>query len=185
MRRNCLLSIDDCISSYRSSIMGFATIMVLLVHQYTVLDSAILDVFSHIGHWGVDIFLFVSGYGIAHSLAKNKTLVFFQNRIRKVLPICLLIGGFGLVLSIIHNQVDWVNLIPRLLCLDNWYIYTISIYYLLSPSIFKIMKWKSWVLPFVVLMFSLVNSIFCFSEFFFFGFIFLLFLLFFFIALLL
>lgn len=158
--KNILMDICSCISKYRSSIMGFATIMVLLVHQYAVHDSVILDVFSHIGHWGVDIFLFVSGFGIAHSLSKNTKVVFFLNRLKKMLPICLVVGLFGLTIDILHREVDLVNLVPRLLCLDNWYVYTISIYYILSPYLFKIMKWKAWVLPSVVVVLSVFISVF-------------------------
>jgi len=145
-----MISVDTCIRSYRSAIMGFATIMVLLFHQYTVNSSLILSVFSHIGHWGVDIFLFVSGFGIAHSLSKNSTIVFYQNRIKKIFPICLIVGVFGFILSMMHGTIDWINLVPRLLCLNNWYVYTITIYYIFSPVILKIMQKKSWVLPFLV-----------------------------------
>ena len=109
-----MMSVHSCIRSYRSAIMGFATIMVLLFHQYTVNSSLILSVFSHIGHWGVDIFLFVSGFGIAHSLSNNLTIVFYQNRIKKMFPICLIVGVFGLILSIMHGTIDWINLVPKL-----------------------------------------------------------------------
>lgn len=154
------MDIYTCISKYRSEIMGFATIMVLLFHQYAVYDSVVLEVFSHIGYWGVDIFLFVSGFGIAHSLSQNTWSVFFLNRVKKVLPICLTIGLFNFFLNIMHNEIDWKNLIPKLLCLDNWYIYTICIYYAISPYVLKMMRWKEWVLPTVVLILSLIISIF-------------------------
>ena len=151
-----MMSVDSCIRSYRSAIMGFATIMVLLFHQYTVNSSLILSVFSHIGHWGVDIFLFVSGFGIAHSLSKNLTIVFYQNRIKKLFPICLIVGIFGLILSIIHGTIDWINLVPKLLCFDNWYVYTITIYYIFSPVILKIMQKNSWALPLLVFVLALI-----------------------------
>lgn len=157
---NQIMDIYSCVSKYRSAIMGFATIMVMLVHQYAVHDSIVLDVFSHIGHWGVDIFLFVSGFGIARSLSKNTKSVFFRNRVKKMLPICLVVGVFGLVLDILHHEVDVVNLVPKLLCLDNWYVYTISIYYALSPLILKMMRKKAWVLPMVVLILSVILSVF-------------------------
>ena len=154
-----MININACVSKYRTAIMGFAAIMVMLFHQYTVQENVVLDVFSHIGHWGVDIFLFVSGFGIAHSLSKHSKSVFYQNRMKKMLPICLIIGLFGLTLDVLHNEVDWVNLIPKLLCLNNWYIYTISIYYLFSPLILRAMRWKAWVLPTVVLSLSLLFSL--------------------------
>lgn len=154
------MSINICVTKYRSAIMGFATIMVLLFHQYTVQGNVVLDIFSHIGYWGVDIFLFVSGFGIANSLSKNSKSVFFLNRVKKVMPICLVVGLFGLVIDILHNDVDLVNLVPKLFCLNNWYIYTISIYYLFSPIIIKVMKWKAWVLPIMVFGVSLFFSMF-------------------------
>ena len=129
MKQKQFSNVNECVSGYRSAIMGVASILVMLVHQYAVHSSEILGFFSRTGHWGVDIFLFVSGFGITHSLLKNTTKTFYVNRVKKMLPICLVIGMFGFVMSIVHHEVDWVNLVPKLLCLDNWYVYTITIYY--------------------------------------------------------
>lgn len=160
MKKKQFSNINECVSGYRSAIMGVATIMVMLVHQYAVHSSEILGFFSHTGHWGVDIFLFVSGFGITHSLLKNSAKTFYVNRVKKMLPICLVIGLFGLVMSIVHHEVDWMNLIPRLLCFDNWYVYTITIYYLFSPLIVKNMQRNVWRLPMVVLVLSCVFNVF-------------------------
>lgn len=65
---------------------------VMLFHQPWFRGHIVDDLFRTYGDWGVDFFLFVSGFGIAHSLEKNTTGVYFRNRIVRVLPYCLAYG---------------------------------------------------------------------------------------------
>lgn len=164
MKDKQITTINDCVAGYRSAIMGVATIMVMLVHQYAVHSSEVLGFFSRTGHWGVDIFLFVSGFGITHSLLKNTPRTFYVNRIKKMLPICLVIGLFGLVMSIVHHEVVLVNIVPKLVCFDNWYVYTITIYYIFSPLIVRDMQNNLWRIPVVVMVLSCVFNVFSLGQ---------------------
>ena len=50
------------LSTYRSELMGIATIWVMLFHFKANMNSAPMDLLSSIGYGGVDIFLFLSGF---------------------------------------------------------------------------------------------------------------------------
>lgn len=62
-------------SQYRSALMGFSTILILICHSieyigYVVADKGIIYHLLVQGNRGVDIFLFLSGIGIFYSLSR-------------------------------------------------------------------------------------------------------------------
>lgn len=59
-------------SQYRSALMGFSTILILICHsiEYVGVDKGIMYHLLVQGNRGVDIFLFLSGIGIFYSLSK-------------------------------------------------------------------------------------------------------------------
>lgn len=143
----------ETISKSRTFIMGCAMISILLFHQFFLSDGPLRlfwGAFHRFGHWGVDIFLFVSGFGIVHSLRKNSLKVYFSNRLLRLLPSCLIAG---LVFGILHlfgiggmpvYETDSLFLIFT--CLWLWYIFAILIYYAAAPLVLKgIDRWGGWV----------------------------------------
>lgn len=88
---------------HRSELMGIALITIILfhwgsVHKYYDAYNFVSGIFSsYIGSIGVDVFLFLSGVGIYSSLQRNSLHVYFKNRVTRILPAYLSIGGdFGL-----------------------------------------------------------------------------------------
>lgn len=57
--------------------MGFAMISIMLFHQPFFFDNLFVGFFHLFGYWGVEVFLFVSGFGIVHSLKKNSIPVYY------------------------------------------------------------------------------------------------------------
>ncbi|MBR2126079.1 MAG: acyltransferase [Akkermansia sp.] len=125
------------ISNQRTLLMGIAIILVMLYHIGTS-DSCrfpfpLSDLFLWYGHWGVDIFLFLSGFGICYSLNKTKqqNTSFFLRRLRRIMPTCLLVGWLSIILfSSFSLNAETV---AKALGLHEWYIRTIIIYYAISP----------------------------------------------------
>lgn len=81
------------ISYHRNSIMGIAILWIMMYHMPylnsiagSLIGSAIL-----IGFCGVDIFFFLSSFGIYYSFQKQQTLKsFYKKRILRILPkICI------------------------------------------------------------------------------------------------
>lgn len=80
------------LEKYRSAIMGAAILWVMAYHSHISFSS--LPLFSFAadnirsnGFGGVDIFLFVSGFGLYHSLSVNSDqLAFYQRRLTRIFP---------------------------------------------------------------------------------------------------
>lgn len=124
------------ISDARSFTMGVAIIAVMLFHLS--LDSTLnLDIFKHVGNWGVDMFLFVSGFGICHSLSactpsisKDSILRFYFRRLVRILPSVMCFAVFRLAWGDIDS---FSQAVIYGLGLNYWYIRYIYVLYLLSP----------------------------------------------------
>lgn len=129
---------------------------IMVFHQMWFYGHVIDNFFYYYGSWGVDFFLFVSGFGIAHSLQKNKVLTFYNNRIKRIVPYCLV---FGIVRAFfyyngIHGFVpNWYPHIGLVACsLDLWYIEAIIFYYLMSPVLNRgLQKWGGYFLVVIIL----------------------------------
>ena len=132
------MNIITNVSKARSMLMGLAMIAILLFHQEFIKGNPILDFFNHFGHWGVQIFLFVSGFGIYYALTKScECIPFYWRRIIRIMP-AVIVGG---ILSCILAQES--SLFQNLLMLSGlslWYIRTILILYLISPCLYVLFK---------------------------------------------
>lgn len=121
--------IVQLISSNRLYMMGIAMLSIMLFHLG-------VPPFSWCGYWGVDIFLFVSGFGIHYSLTKDdRTLRFYVRRFWRIMPTAIFCGWLFYFLNCTHGS--------KLLCLfglNLWYIRTIIIFYLASPFIHNTLR---------------------------------------------
>lgn len=71
---------------YREEIKGFAILWVVFSHAQLGLKGILYDV-QRIGYGGVDLFFFLSGFGLYHSLRKNSSLPdYFSRRAKRLLP---------------------------------------------------------------------------------------------------
>lgn len=119
--------------------MGIAMVMVILFHcGYFPFD--------YFGYWGVDIFLFVSGFGIYFSLSKNESLLnFYLKRLVRIMPAAIICGAVFQLTGCNHT-----NALLALMGLELWYIRTILLFYLISPFLFFCLT--RWGIKAVVLM---------------------------------
>lgn len=131
-------------------------ICTMLYHQTWISSSAFFSWMQMLGYIGVEVFLFLSGFGIVHSLRKNPLREYYKNRVIRLLPACILFGLSKIVLSCIPTMPSSHNLILDLFSLSHWYIYAISIYYLISPVLYRMMdKWGGCVF-FVIILISYI-----------------------------
>lgn len=121
--------------------MGCAMITIMLGHQPFFYESHFVGFFHIYGSWGVDLFLFVSGFGIVHSLKKNSIKHFYKNRAIRLLPACLIVGCLKYILTLC-GFVEFAssNLILLLTNVYLWYIYAIIVYYILSPWLYSALE---------------------------------------------
>lgn len=132
--------------------MGLAMIAILLFHQEFIKGNPILDFFNHYGHWGVQIFIFVSGFGIWYALDKPGTIPsFYIRRLWRIMPASILGGVLALALT---WETSIAQNLLKISGLSLWYIRTILILYLVSPVLYVCFKGARRTLWYVLLMFA-------------------------------
>lgn len=128
-------NVSALISDARAAMMGVFMIVVMLFHGNFGALGPCSRPFSLYGHWGVDAFLFVSGFGLYYSLAKGKeqgVWQFYWRRFIRILPAAMVAGSILYLCGVAGIQgIFGVNL---------WYIKTLIIIYLLSPLIYKLLS---------------------------------------------
>lgn len=128
-------SFSELVSKYRSSIMGICIVFIMLFHNEFGVLGPFAYPFKNYGHWGVDVFLFVSGFGLYYSLNQDKAISrvsFYKRRLVRIMPAAVLAGGGLYVLG----KTDVLGLFG----LNLWYIRTLLLLYILAPVSFRFLK---------------------------------------------
>lgn len=145
------------ISKYRNAVMGFAILWIMAFHSkisfsfVPILGSA-ANLFRIAGYGGVDVFLFVSGFGLYHSLSKKPDqLAFYKRRLQRLLPAYVPVLAVWLFLHrssvapaswprvILGNLTGtsfWIGPDPTF----NWYMPALFSFYFIAPFFFKTME---------------------------------------------
>ena len=111
------------LSKYRSELMGFASILIVLFHSNTVFRYGIYNqyykIFIYQQNIGVEIFLIVSGIGLYFSLSKSN-FNFKEYYIKRILNVYLTYLIISLPLFMFYNIkisgsvidfiVDWTGI---------------------------------------------------------------------------
>lgn len=75
------------LSRHRSAIMGVAAVLIVFFHAEWKAAPGILGLLAREGQAGVDLFVFLTGFGLAHSLAKRPApAAYWSRRLRRLLP---------------------------------------------------------------------------------------------------
>ena len=143
---------------------GFAILAVIFAHigYFLALDHRFLFPLSVFAGVGVDLFLFVSGFGLAASAcARGESVVqFYRRRLKKIyVPLWIVLAAFFVAdYFILHKTYAWdyiarslVGWFPSANLFSDvnsplWYLSLILFYYLIFPFFFS----KRW-LPFSAL----------------------------------
>ena len=157
--------------------MGIAILWVLLYHtSWTLFEP--LHFIVHKGYGGVDIFLFLSGFGIYFSLErKGGIFSFYLRRLFKIIPaywtvlFLLFVKDYG---GLIYEGYTKASLIRAFFMnafflaflhwqpvTFNWYIFALVYFYLLSPVFHALIKKGGGLL---LLLFSLFLPVFFFGK---------------------
>lgn len=132
------------ISKNRTGLMGWAMIIIILLHQGWFMGFPFW-VFHGMGHYGVDLFMFLSGFGLWYSLEKNSTSQFYRNRFVRMLPACVVAGVAKTLVKTLLLGLPLAGMIAGVVSFDLWFIQAIVVLYALSPLFYKlIVKYKWW-----------------------------------------
>lgn len=112
----------------------------------------------NIGYIGVDIFLFLSGWGLTYSYTKNNIKTFYIRRIKKIIPLYLLTSIIIIAISINSENINIIEALKRISTISfyidpnksiDWYLNSLFIFYLIFPVLYKIcnkLKFKTVIL---------------------------------------
>lgn len=141
IKESTTLTFNELLTRDRTSLMGCAMIAIMLFHEYFIPQYTVTHFFRLYGHWGVEMFLLISGFGIAHSLSKNNTRRYYGNRAKRLIPSCLIAGlckyFLGLAGFIEIKTQSFLLLVTNIYL---WYIYAIVVYYAMAPLIYRLLK---------------------------------------------
>lgn len=142
------------ISRYRTEIMGFAILWIVLFHsaipapENSALRLIWYCVVSFGGGLGVNIFMLLSGYGLAFSHSKrscceDRTAIkdYFSRRLKRVLLPYFVVAAIFFTVSCIHNGTGILGFLEEITLLSfvtrgvrtYWYIFAIILLYCLFP----------------------------------------------------
>lgn len=127
--------------------MGIAIIWIMIYHipAFASLFPQPLYFLIKTGYAGVDIFLFLSSYGLYYSLKKNPSILsFYKKRFIRILPTYY----FAIIFFDLCNQVKITEILQSFLLIGfyiptlqwtsfDWYIPALIIFYIIFPLIYK------------------------------------------------
>ena len=142
------------ISKYRRELMGIAIIWITLYHciadPVEALGIPVLRAILNRGYLGVEIFLFLSGIGLYHSMHKNDAVRPFYLRrcTRTVIPWLMLSLPYWIIKTLILDKMsframllNWCGASFWLFGVKSvWYVAFLLVLYALYPLIFRIQK---------------------------------------------
>lgn len=157
---NCHFTLQD-ISTYRKALMGIAILWVVLYHFG--LHTPIIGHITRFGYAGVDIFMFLSGFGLFYSMNKDKNLRhYYKKRLIRIFPTYFIIGVFFSLFCFPNDT--FISYLWRSSTLGfwtngvyyEWFIPSIILLYALFPFTFKLVIYKKWIYVLSIILIILI-----------------------------
>ena len=135
------------ITKYRSQLFGISLVWIFFRHTYfySNFTYGLLDPLVHIGDCGVDVFMFLSGFGLYFSFTKTPNVrKFYKKRVIRILPVVLIL----LTIFAIFGDIILCKPISTVFSLsywffafycDYWFIGAILFLYLYYPIIHRLL----------------------------------------------
>ena len=135
------------ITNGRTLFMGFTILLVLFFHAFCTIYNPLGN--ANIGYVGVDIFLFLSGFGLTYSYKKNNLSSFYKHRLIRLYPLYLICVCVIYFINDKWNLIDlFYNLLTIGFYIDNginrfdWYVESLFTLYIIFPLFFIYSKLK-------------------------------------------
>ena len=141
--------IRRCIGAYRDELKGLAILWVVFFHAQLGLSGPLYDV-QKIGYGGVDMFFFLSGFGLYHSLSRDADVGrYLLRRAKRLLPsylpfcavwLCVMLPlyGFGPVqaLRTAMGNLLMAGFFAGAPAMINWYVSALALSLLAAPLLY-------------------------------------------------
>ena len=136
------------IKDNRAYLMGIAMIFVIIYHAFCWVYNPIG--MYNIGYLGVDIFLFLSGFGLCFSYENNSIKTFYKNRLTRIYPLYAISVFIAYILC--YNKWEFSTFLANLTTLGyyidsgtnrfDWYINALITLYVCFPLLYLYSKLK-------------------------------------------
>ena len=107
------------ISQSRAQLMALAILGVLFVHSGIKIPNRFVNFMVQMGYGGVDLFFFLSGFGLFFSCRKfDGCFTFWKKRIKRIMPaylVCILITQL-----VLTSKINWTHLWQDSLFIGYW-----------------------------------------------------------------
>lgn len=159
-----ITSLKD-ISTYRSELMGWSILWIMMLH-FTFNQIAPLGFVAQYGFAGVDIFLFVSGFGLFFSLDNNNDIgLFYKKRFLRIFPTYYIIGA---ITNILLTHDSFLTFLFRYSTIGfwigkeyaEWFIPSIVILYLFAPLVKMLIDKKRFIIISIITVGSFLTAYF-------------------------
>ena len=137
------------ISKYRTPLMGIAMLLVFFSHLPIPINNSVLNFFKWNGHFGVDIFVILSGMGLFFSFRKESNLsLFYTKRLLRIVPFYLFINLAYLLTPGFVPHYSLFGILATVTTIGYWFDYGycdwfiphLLLMYLLFPLLYNVMK---------------------------------------------
>lgn len=133
----------EIISRRRTELMGFAAIWIAVLHGPLWFRAVPLSLYKASGYCGVEMFLFLSAFGLYYSYQTHKATAaeFFRRRLMRLLPAVIGVSLFRLIF--LGNKISYVLSCYWLLGffwrhdVTAWFLPAIIVLYAVSPLYLK------------------------------------------------
>jgi hypothetical protein len=133
----------EIISRRRTELMGFAAIWIAVLHGPLWFRTVPLSLYKASGYCGVEMFLFLSAFGLYYSYHSRKTTAveFFRRRLMRLLPAVIAVSLFSMIVmnNKIWNMLSCYWLLGFFWRKDvtAWFLPAIIVLYAVSPLYLK------------------------------------------------
>lgn len=132
---------------------GLIALIVMFCHITQKSDLGIFDELGNYGAVAVDIFFFISGYGLFYSLLNKEDYLrhFLSKRFSKLLPPIVIVTVCFISIEILWQEKSFEDILNMLvrnktLTPSAWFVYVIILYYFAFYVIFKVITRKIYAL---------------------------------------
>lgn len=140
--------ISKIIRGYTTQLKGLAIIYVILFHLWCATKNELLAVFQY-GFSGVDLFMIISGFGLAYSWNKNTSKSFYLKRFFRIYPLFFVYYTIKYVLLLYMGEYkfQFTDLLAVWTTLNyygygcveaGWYLCTMLLLYAIYPLLYKL-----------------------------------------------
>lgn len=146
-------TIQRLLRTYRNEIKGFAILWVVFFHAKLGLSGILYDV-QKIGYGGVDLFFFLSGFGLYHSLSRSCDLKgYLRRRAERLLPAYLPFCAVWLVVMLVLTRPGIASAVRMVMgnvfmvaffsgapIQINWYVSALALSLVLAPFFYAVLS---------------------------------------------